>query len=57
MTKTFYPQPRPLSPAAAHLFLVRRLDSSKGEDVAQHFIVELSRGEAKIIKTYTEKGA
>jgi len=34
-----------------------RLDSSKGEDVAQHFIIELSRDEAKIIKTYAEKGA
>ena len=34
-----------------------RLESSKGEDVAQHFIIELSRGEAKIIKTYAEKGA
>ena len=34
-----------------------RLDSSKGEDVAQHFIIELSGGEAKIIKTYAEKGA
>jgi len=33
-----------------------RLDSSKGEDVAQHFIIELSRGEAKIMKTYMEKG-
>jgi hypothetical protein len=32
-----------------------RLDSSKGEDVAQHFIIELSRGEAKIIKMYTKK--
>jgi hypothetical protein len=34
-----------------------RLDSSNGEDVAQHFIIELSRGEAKIIRTYAEKGA
>jgi hypothetical protein len=34
-----------------------RLDNSKSEDVAQHFIIELSGGEAKIIKTYAEKGA
>src|SRR5207249_8239338 len=34
-----------------------RLDSSTGEGVAQQFIIELSRGEAKIIKTYAEKGA
>jgi hypothetical protein len=32
-----------------------RLDGSKGEDVAQHFIIELSQREAKIIKTYAER--
>jgi hypothetical protein len=35
----------------------RLLESPKGEYVAQHFVIELSRGEAKIIKTYAEKRA
>jgi hypothetical protein len=37
--------------------LANLLESPKGEYVVQHFIIELSGGEAKIIKTYAEKGA
>jgi len=28
-----------------------------GEDVSQHFVLEISRGEATIIKMYAENGA
>ncbi len=33
------------------------LNGAGTESVSQHFIVEISKGEAKIIKTYAEKGA
>jgi hypothetical protein len=33
------------------------LDGNRSEVVSQHFIVEISRGEARIVKTYAEKGA
>jgi hypothetical protein len=35
--------------------LANFLGEARGEAVSQHFIVEISRGEAKIIKTYAEK--
>ena len=28
-----------------------------GEDVSQHFVLEISRGEATIIRTYADNGA
>jgi hypothetical protein len=37
--------------------LANLLESRKGEYVAQHFIIEVSRGEAKVIKTYADKEA
>jgi hypothetical protein len=37
--------------------LANFLGSARTEAVSQHFIVEISRGEAKIVKTYAEKGA
>jgi hypothetical protein len=30
---------------------------NRGEDVSQHFIIEISRGEARIINTYSDKEA
>src|SRR5205823_5410388 len=36
--------------------LANFLGKARDEAVSQHFIVEISRGDAKIIKTYAEKG-
>jgi hypothetical protein len=37
--------------------LANFLGAARGEAVSQHFIIEISRGEAKIVKTYSEKEA